>query len=196
MAPVFKCLAKTECLNYMQYYCESIWCICIPEWKSNLGYKRQEIHTQSTFIQRCQNVSARAKVKRTSPGFENKNLLVITRKFFKLKKLRVITSNFFVFKPGESSFHFGPRGFVLATLDKCWLCMNLLFFAPQIWYPFRYVQTLNDFAIILYVIQTFRFCQTFEHRCHFCVQIFCAEGHICWAYVYLVEFDAHILHAL
>ena len=86
MAPVFKCLSKTECLNYMQYYCESIWCICIPEWKSSLGCKRQEIHAQSTLIQRCQNVSARAKVKRTFPGFENKNLLVITRKFFKLKK--------------------------------------------------------------------------------------------------------------
>ena len=58
----------------------------IHEWMSNLGCKRQEIHAQSTLIQRCQNESARAKVKRTFPGFENKKLLVITRNFFNLKK--------------------------------------------------------------------------------------------------------------
>ena len=73
----------------------------IHDWMSNLGCKRQEIHAQSTLIQRCQNVSARAKVKRTFPGFENKSLLVITRKFFKLKKtwwFRVVTDGI----PSES----------------------------------------------------------------------------------------------
>ena len=81
--------------------------------------------------------------------------------FFNLKKLRVI----FCFKNrGKFVLHFGLIGFVLATLFACTLRVQILAWASGAWRPYRYAHLPNDCAIILNVISTIKFCQTFEHR--------------------------------
>ena len=65
---------------------------------------------------------------------------------------------------GKIRFHFGLFGFVLATLFTCTLRVQILTWASGAWRPYRYAYLPNDCAIILYLISTLNFCETFEHR--------------------------------
>ena len=60
--------------------------------------------------------------------------------------------------------HFGPIRFVLTTLFACGLCAQILAWSSGAWRRCRYAHLLTDCGIILRVILTLHFCQTFEHR--------------------------------